>query len=37
MSDRPTTGYETTVLDSSGKDLEEMDWVGDVTKGRVLT
>ncbi len=32
-----TTGCNSTVMHSSGNNLEEIDWVGDVVKGRVLT
>jgi hypothetical protein len=36
MSDGLTTGCEATVADSGGKDLEEVDWVGNVTKRWIL-
>ncbi len=37
MPDGFTTGGDATVPHSGSKNLEEMDWVGDVVKGRVLT
>ena len=37
MSNGFTTGCETSIADSSGEDLEQVDGIGEVAKGRVLT
>ena len=37
MSNGFATGCKSSISDSSGEDLKEVDGIGDVTKGRVLT